>query len=172
MNEKRNGADSRSAPSQHHEISEGLCIASDSRRRYVKSEAVDFDFEAVERALGESEESAVGHCSCIADAHPDAAAFLERLSFIALSTSAKEPVGRSLGISFVAACYVLRLDCVRKESLRSLALQIGLSHEWFRRYVAAWCAVLDVPPPNRKATVTSASELARKSARRARKEAA
>lgn len=150
---------------------------------HAAAHAVPFDYAVVEagdnpsdvaadmRRIGIDGGDPLETFGCIADAHPDAAEFLERLTLIACRDSNRQPIGRALGISFVAACFVLGVSCLRKETLRSLSVQIGMTHEGFRRYVKAWCDVLGMPPPNHKPAITRERELAARKRRNAREAA-
>lgn len=131
-------------------------------------DVVDFDFALVERELGESVETP--------EPHADGVEFIQMLLHRGprLETS-KSPVRRA-ALSYLAACYLFRMDFMAGETLRTISKQMGLTPEAFRAYVAWWSEAFDVRPPSAKSEAGrasySAAQLRRHAREREQKEAA
>ncbi|WP_438481365.1 hypothetical protein [Oleiharenicola lentus] len=120
---------------------------------------VDFDLDSVERGVfGEPEDT-------VEAGHADLLEFLSLLTVKGPDLeSCNKPV-RAVGLSFIAVCFLLRLDFVKAHSLRSVAAELGITAEGFRAYVTHWSTVLRVAPPAAKSALArermSSAQLAR-----------
>lgn len=190
-------ANAGTAPKQPHEIFSGVSeFTEDTKVRGIRSrrsklaekierleraereqsrpgyapigDVVDFDHAAVERELGESVETP--------EPHAEGLEFLQMLLHRGPKVDTSATPVRRAALSYVAVCFLFRVDFMAGETLQTIAKQMGMSPEGFRAYVTWWSEAFDILPPRAKSEEGrarySAAQLRHYARVRAEKEAA